>query len=61
MWCLEDAEFLKRLQERIKEFSGQDVELELGEHGTLEVDIERPVPKVLVAGKSWSIRAVPAW
>ena len=45
---MEDAEFLEKFKERIKEFSGQAVELELGEHGAFEIDIERPVPKVRV-------------
>ncbi|MSP79101.1 MAG: hypothetical protein EXR67_06070 [Dehalococcoidia bacterium] len=45
---MEDTEFLQRMKDRIQESSGRAVEVELGEQGAFELDIQRPIPKVLL-------------
>lgn len=45
---MDDAEFLRRMQERIQESTRSPVELALGEEGEFSVDLDRPVPKVVM-------------
>lgn len=45
---MDDAEFLKRMRERIEQSAGQNVELSLGNEGEFSVDLGTSVPKIVM-------------
>ena len=47
---MEDAEFLRRMQERIQESTGMTVDLEVGQEngGAIEVHLSPAIPRIVV-------------
>jgi hypothetical protein len=45
---MDDAEFLKRMRERIEQSTGLTVELALGEEGEFSVDVDARTPRVVM-------------
>jgi hypothetical protein len=45
---MEDAEFLRRMRERIQQSTGRAVELVLGEEGEFALDLAARVPRVVM-------------